>query len=281
MYIFKHKLDLQSFILAQKQAGKTVGFVPTMGALHQGHTALVKRSNTENSLTVVSIFVNPTQFNNAGDLAKYPRTIDTDIEKLIEADCTALFLPEVDEMYEEVISGEFDFGYIGTVYEGEYRPGHFNGVATIVKKFFEIITPTNAYFGKKDYQQWLIVTDVAKKLNTGINVVGCPTIREEDGLAMSSRNLRLSREERAVAGKIPKALFYLKDAVGKTNFNEAVDNARKSLISDDLIELEYLDIVDSKTLLPLNSWDSVNGITAITALKVGEIRLIDNLQLTE
>ena len=281
MYIFKHKLDLQSFILTQKQAGKTVGFVPTMGALHQGHTALVKRSNTENSLTVGSIFVNPTQFNNPGDLAKYPRTIDTDIEKLIEADCTALFLPEVDEMYDEVISGEFDFGYVGTVYEGEHRPGHFSGVATIVKKFFEIITPTNAYFGKKDYQQWLIVTDMAKKLNTGINVVGCPTIREDDGLAMSSRNLRLSEEERAVASKIPKALFYLKDAVGKTNFNEAVDNARKSLISDDLIELEYLDVVDSKTLLPLNSWDSVNGITAITALKVGEIRLIDNLQLTE
>lgn len=281
MYIFKHKSDLQSFLQKQKEEGATVGFIPTMGALHSGHIALVKRSNTENSLTAVSIFVNPTQFNDAGDLAKYPRTIDTDIEKLEAAGCDILFLPEVDEMYNEVTSDEFDFGFIGTVYEGEYRPGHFPGVATICKKFFEILVPTKAYFGKKDYQQWLIVTAIAKQVSEDIEVVGCETIREEDGLAMSSRNLRLNEQERIIAKRLPQMLFYLKDSVDKTNLTEALNTARNTLNSDDNIALEYLDIVDSETLKPITSWDNENGILAITALKVGEIRLIDNLKLKD
>jgi pantoate--beta-alanine ligase len=202
--------QLQEIILNHKKSGKTIGFVPTMGALHAGHISLIEKARAENNIVVCSIFVNPTQFNDPNDLIKYPRTPELDKQLLINAGCDILFSPAVDEMYPVKDERVFDFGGLDKVMEGAHRPGHFNGVAQIVSKLFNAVKPDKAYFGKKDFQQLAIIKYITKQLNLPIQIIPCETMREPDGLAMSSRNIRLNSEERKQALQLSKALFFVK-----------------------------------------------------------------------
>lgn len=280
MEIFKTVKSLQYKILLLKKEGKTIGFVPTMGALHEGHISLINRSVEENDFTVASLFVNPTQFNNPEDLKKYPRTFDEDREKLESAKCDILFFPTTEEMYPDNEKAEqFDFGQIATVMEGQFRSGHFNGVAQIVRRLFLIVTPTRAYFGQKDFQQLAIVNNLnnnyLKDLN--IEIVGCKIIREKDGLAMSSRNLRLNKDERENASHISKILFEaqkLKDKMGVKKLKNWVSS---KINENKYLKLEYFDIVDNKNLNSIKNWTKQNEKTACIAVYCGKIRLIDNI----
>src|ERR1043165_7261666 len=206
MLIFSKIVDLQAFMGARRGQGNTVGFVPTMGALHQGHLSLIARSRAECGLTVCSIFVNPTQFNDPNDLKRYPRTPAEDQEMLENAGCGALFMPEVDEMYPHGKASDIVLGPVAEVLEGAHRPGHFKGVAQVVKRFFEIVEPNKAYFGSKDYQQVMVIRELVKLMNSPIQGVACPTLREPDGLAMSSRNTLLDKSERLLASHLPRIL---------------------------------------------------------------------------
>ncbi len=262
----------------QKQIsnGKTIGFVPTMGALHEGHLALVKRAASENDYVVVSIFVNPIQFNNPEDLAKYPRTLEEDLQKLEGTGCSLVFAPSGEEMYPEPDLTEFDFGQLDKVMEGKFRPGHFRGVAIVVKKLLEIITPTKAYFGEKDFQQLAIIKKMASMLKMPVEIVPCPIVREPDGLAMSSRNIRLTEEERAEAPVIHKALSGIKE-----NYSWFIPEGVKQLIRGEIQEshyfrVEYIDIVDTETLLPVEDWMDVEHAVVCVAAFIGNVRLIDN-----
>lgn len=265
-----------------RKEGKTVGFVPTMGALHEGHLSLINRSVAENDVTAVSIFVNPTQFNNRSDLEKYPRDLQHDLSLLEKNGCDIVFSPSVDEMYdknefESVF--EFDFGGLDQVMEGKFRPGHFNGVVQVVSKLFNLVQPTKAYFGEKDFQQLAIIRRMVNLMNFDIEIVGCPIVREKDGLAMSSRNLRLNAEERQKAVEISKTLFESKKLV--SNFSpEQVQNwviARLNSFSG--LEVEYFEIVHQTTLQPIHSW-SEPAIGCI-AVFCGEVRLIDNIKYND
>ncbi len=283
MEIFKTIKSLQERISFLKKEGKTIGFVPTMGALHEGHISLINRSVEENSFTVSSLFINPTQFNNSEDLEKYPRTFDEDSEKLQSAKCDILFFPSSQEMYpENEKAQQFDFGKIATVMEGRFRPGHFNGVAQIVSKLFRIVKPTRAYFGQKDFQQLAIV----KKLNTNylkelkIEIVACKIIREKDGLAMSSRNLRLNKDERQNASLISKTLFTTKELKNKMDVKNLKKWVLEKINKNKYLELEYFDIVDNQNLDSISNWDEKNNKTACIAAYCGEVRLIDNIAIT-
>jgi len=278
MQIFKTKLELTRFLSSEKKV-KSIGFVPTMGALHEGHLQLIKQSKKECEITVCSIFVNPTQFNNATDLANYPNTLKEDLLKLENLNCDAVYIPKVDDLYEENEKAkEFDFGTLSTTMEGEFRPGHFNGMATIVEKFFNIIKPTKAYFGQKDLQQLQIVKALAKQTNSEIEIVGVPTIREESGLAMSSRNALLTTEGRKDATLIFECLNYC-----RANKNKGIDflksHTKTKFAENKNFELEYVEFVALNTMLPITKWEKENENAICIATYIDGVRLIDNIIL--
>jgi len=279
MEIFTTIAEARNYILKAKSSGRTIGFVPTMGALHAGHLALINRASAENDVSVASIFVNPIQFNNKSDLAKYPRPIDNDIQKLVEIGCDVLFNPDELEMYPEPVFDKYEFGQLDKVLEGKYRPGHFNGVAVVVRKLFEIITPDKAYFGMKDYQQLRIIQTLTSGLRLPVEIVPCPTIREKDGLAMSSRNVRLTQNQRRIAPVIYRILNGIKENAGKMTVNEAEIWAVSKLNKYDEMTVEYLSVVDAETLLPINDWSDSQKCIVCTAVFLGEVRLIDNLMI--
>lgn len=278
MKIFTKVRDLTLEIDLLREQNKIIGFVPTMGALHEGHISLIKTCSEQNEITVVSIFVNPTQFNNANDLKNYPRNIEQDLSILRNTVTTILFLPDNDEMYPEKDERIFKFDNLENILEGAFRPGHFNGVAQIVSKLFNIVKPNNAYFGQKDYQQLTIIRKLVKQLKLNINVVACETLREPDGLAMSSRNVLLSKEYRAAAPKIYK---YLKDSVLKLQ-NNSIAKIKQDVIeninSERLLKVEYFEIVNAETLTPVDSLDNNIQIIGCIAVFAGNIRLIDNIR---
>ena len=281
MHIFYGKVALIAYLKTIKTANSTIGFVPTMGALHQGHLALMQRSIKENDDTVVSIFVNPTQFNNPEDLDKYPRTLEEDVKKMRTlSDKIILYAPSVDDIYEgNTISQAFDFDGLENQMEGKFRPGHFNGVGTIVKRLFEIVTPTNAYFGEKDFQQLQIVKKMVEKNNLPVNVVGCPIFREENQLAMSSRNERLTPEERKEAAIIYKILNEAKEIFQTKTPEETIQFVENSFKDNERFDLEYFVIADESTLLPIDHKSKDKNYRAFIAVFVNNIRLIDTISL--
>lgn len=279
MHIFQEIRPLKAFLEKTRRDSKTIGFVPTMGALHPGHLSLIQASQKDNQKTICSIYVNPTQFNNAQDLAKYPRTLEQDIELLRQQGCDALFCPNNAEMYAADSTLKFDFGYLNTELEGRYRPGHFSGVALVVSKLFNIVRPDVAYFGQKDFQQFKIIERLVSELKFEIALQCMPIVREEDGLAMSSRNARLNLEERKKAAQLYQALLFAKEGLGNnkpmSDIRSQVE-ARFNAVGG--IRLEYLALADATNLLPI---ENVEGKSILLiAAYVGEVRLIDNLLLT-
>ena len=281
MHIFYGKAALIGYLKTIKTANSTIGFVPTMGALHKGHLALMQRSIKENDDTVVSIFVNPTQFNNPEDLDKYPRTLEEDVKKMRGlSDKIILYAPSVEDIYEgNTVSQSFDFDGLENQMEGKFRPGHFNGVGTIVKRLFEIVTPTNAYFGEKDFQQLQIVKKMVEKNNLPVNVVGCPIFREDNQLAMSSRNERLTTEERKEAAIIYKTLTEAKEIFQTESSKETIEFVENSFKNNEKFDLEYFVIADESTLLPIDHKGKDKKYRAFIAVFVNSIRLIDTISL--
>ncbi len=277
MQIFHTILSLQNFLKSQRLLGHFVGFVPTMGALHEGHLSLIKTSKSQNNLTVCSIFVNPTQFNNTHDLAVYPRTLEADCQMLDLVGCEVVFAPSAEEMYPNLPNIKFDFGDLERVMEGQFRPGHFNGVGIVVSKLFNIVQPDAAYFGQKDLQQCAVINRLVKDLSFSLKLNICPTLRETDGLAMSSRNRNLSSEQRINAPEIYKAL---QEASQILKNGESSDKVKlfvsKKLSSIEGIELEYFEISNFDTLQPIDEY--LEGKTALCiAAFMGKTRLIDNV----
>jgi len=277
MFTTRTVKELNNILKRLESEKKNIGFVPTMGALHQGHISLIKCSVENNDITVTSIFVNPTQFNNKEDLKKYPRTEKKDIEKLEQAKCDIVFIPSVEEMYPDNINPEFDFKGLDKVMEGKYREGHFNGVAQIVSKLFEIVKPDNSYFGQKDFQQVAIINFLNENYlqHMNIKIVSCNIIREKDGLAMSSRNQLLSPEHRNAAPLIQKVLLKYKKLYKDLSINQIMKFIEEE-INNNLLEVEYIDIVDTKTLKTANKIKE-GRTTACIAVFAGNVRLIDNI----
>lgn len=273
--------ELQAELDTYKKQGKKIGLVPTMGALHAGHASLVKRSVSENSATVVSVFVNPTQFNDKNDLIKYPRNLDADCQLLEEVGATFVFAPTVEEMYPEPDTRQFNFAPLDTVMEGAFRPGHFNGVAQIVTKLFDAVQPDNAYFGEKDFQQLAIIRAMVKQFGYTLHIVGCPIVREADGLALSSRNARLSKEEREIALNISQTLFKSRTFAASHSLEETVKFVEDSIAAVDGLRLEYFQIVDGNTLQPVSNWEDSDYIVGCITVFCGEVRLIDNIKYKE
>jgi len=269
--------DLKKIIQNLKHEGKSIGFVPTMGALHKGHISLVERCVAENDITVVSIFVNPTQFNDKNDLKNYPRMPERDIPMLEAAGVDIVFMPTEQEIYPEPDTRVFDFGMLDKVMEGKFRPGHFNGVAQVVSKLFDIVAPHRAYFGQKDYQQLAIIRAMVRMLGYTIEIVGCPIVREPDGLAMSSRNLLLSPEHRKSAPLIHKTLAEARNKTHELSVKEMILWVINQVNADPNLKVEYFELADANTLLPVESWDHPNGIIGCIAVWAGNIRLIDNM----
>jgi len=260
--------------------GKIISFVPTMGALHQGHISLVERARSESEVVVCSIFVNPTQFNNPDDLKNYPRNNAKDLVMLEKAGVDLVFLPTVEEMYPEGEQSEtYDFGLLDKVMEGAHRPGHFAGVATIVAKLFEIVRPRKAYFGEKDFQQLAVIRELVRQKQLPIEIIGCATIREESGLAMSSRNVRLTAQERREADNISKALMMVSREWKNHTVDEMVAKAIKMIEKNGMMKVEYLEIADENSLQPVKSWDKADRLRCLTAVQLGKVRLIDNVPL--
>ena len=271
------KEELKAILSEIKSAGKSIGFVPTMGALHEGHKALIVRASRENDLVVVSIFVNPAQFNNKEDLALYPRTLDADLELLKTIENGIVFVPDAPAIYPEKTSFKpFDLGILDKVMEGKHRPGHFDGVVHVVHNLFEIVEPTKAYFGQKDFQQLAVIRKMNTHYGFPIEIIACETLREESGLAMSSRNMRLSEQEKKDALILFETLQFVKENRSNYPPNELIVNALEFFNSGNLI-LEYLDIVEVESLEKTMSWD--NSSVCCIAAYCGKVRLIDNLLL--
>jgi pantoate--beta-alanine ligase len=291
--IFSTIQAAQNCLSTLKNDGRTIGFVPTMGALHMGHVSLLKKAKKENDLLVASIFVNPLQFNDIKDLEKYPRNLESDIEKLKSANCDILFAPSSEEMYgkdrqlktktesntNQNLENFIDLGHLDKVMEGKYRPGHFNGVCIVVKKLFDIVEPNKAYFGEKDFQQLAIIKYMVKSLTISVQIIPCPTLREESGLAMSSRNTLLTSDERKNASHIFRILTEAKEK----RKNTSVANLQKWVVENineiAFFQLDYFEIVNFETLLPVSSWEETKNIRACVAVKVGAVRLIDNIPI--
>jgi pantoate--beta-alanine ligase len=277
MIVYRTKTDLARHLDSLGEKGSSIGLVPTMGALHAGHLSLVERSNAENDFTIVTIFVNPAQFNDPADLEKYPRTPEKDLELLQSNQVDVAFIPSVQEMYPEPDNRTFDLGGLDLVMEGAQRAGHFNGVAQIVSKLFETVHPQRAYFGQKDFQQLVIVRHLVQKLRLDLEIVACPIVREKDGLALSSRNLLLSREHRKIAPFIHQTLqkaYDLRESYSPSDLKAWVI---AEFDQQPLMQLEYFEIVEDKALRPVKEWsENVNNVGCIAVL-LGEIRLIDNL----
>lgn len=277
-----HKIDeLKAEIESYRSDKKNIGFVPTMGALHEGHISLVQRCVQENDICIISIFVNPTQFNNAKDLASYPRDLKQDSEMLEKAGCNLVFNPDAHEIYSKAelsTTFNFDFEGLDQVMEGKFRPGHFNGVVQIVSKLFNLIQPQKAYFGEKDFQQLAIIHLMVRKLKMNTEIVDCQIIREQSGLAMSSRNARLTPEQRKNAAQISKVLFEIRNFVPQSSPEELKNRVITQLNNTPDLKVEYFEIVDSESLQPIvNTWKR-KAIGCI-AVFCGEVRLIDNVRL--
>ncbi len=281
MEIFYEIEPLKKRLAALRRQGKKIGFVATMGALHKGHASLVEISNRENDITAVSVFVNPTQFNNKEDLEKYPRTLDADVKLLEEYEADILFAPSVDEMYPEEDTRQFEIGTVAEVMEGKFRPGHFNGVCQVVSKLFNIMEPDHAYFGQKDYQQIAVLKAMVNKYMPEMKgkIVSCPIKRADDGLALSSRNQHLSQEQRTSALLISKTLFEAKEMSDKgASQKEITEYIKKQIASDANLCLEYVEIADKDTLQPIPDSKPKNAVICITVYD-GKTRLIDNILL--
>jgi pantoate--beta-alanine ligase len=281
MQLFTQQKELKKHLLFYKTKGKTIGFVPTMGALHQGHLSLLEQSVSNNSITVISIFVNPTQFNNKEDLAKYPRTLDSDIKKIetVSKDII-VYAPTVDDIYgNEITSNHFSFDGLENQMEGKYRVGHFDGVGTVVKRLFEIVEPINAYFGEKDFQQLQIIKKLVAKQKLSVNIIACPIFREKNGLAMSSRNERLSNEEREKAAIIFKTISEAKKLFKTNSAKQVVEFVTKKFSKQSQFQLEYFQIADESTLLPCIKKSKAKKYRAFIAVFVNNIRLIDTISL--
>ena len=281
MHIFYGKAPLIAHLNSSQFIDSTIGFVPTMGALHDGHLALMERSIRENEHTVVSIFVNPTQFNNPEDLAKYPRTLEEDVRKITALNPEMIvYAPSVDDIYDgKPISQSFDFDGLENQMEGKFRPGHFDGVGTIVKRLFEIVTPTNAYFGEKDFQQLQIVKKLVAKNQLPVTIIGCPIYREANQLAMSSRNERLSANERNQAGIIYQTLLQAKVLFQNETIESAIQLVQQTFENHPLFDLEYFVIADEETLLSSITKEENKNYRAFIAVFVNNIRLIDTISL--
>ena len=283
MQIIATKLELMNQMAACVRQGKTIGFVPTMGALHAGHASLVKQACAENAVCVVSVFVNPTQFNNKEDLLKYPRNINKDAELLADLGVDFVFAPTPEEMYtQEEMQQEFSFDFAGLdqVMEGKMRPGHFNGVVQVVSRLFDLVQPTRAYFGEKDFQQLAIIHHMVERSSlseryTGLKIVDCPIVREASGLAMSSRNERLSSEEKQTAVTISQTLFASLQWAKTASVKEVQQRVIDTINAVDGLEVEYYEIVDKNTLQPTDNWDNAVGCVTVYC---GPVRLIDNIR---
>lgn len=280
MRVFKKTADLRDAIDSIQAAKESIGFVPTMGALHEGHASLIRRSKSENDHTIVSIFVNPTQFNNPDDLKNYPRTLTHDLILLNEYNVDIVFAPSENEIYPEPDHRNFDFAPLDKVMEGVHRPGHFNGVAQIVSRLFDIVQPVRAYFGQKDFQQLAVIRALVKKMDYPIDIVACPTVREADGLAMSSRNMLLDSELRQRAAVIPATLQKACELRSQLPVDDLKQWVIAAVNANEPLEVEYFEIVDSETLQPVSSWFQAPEIVGCIAVFAGKVRLIDNVVLT-
>ncbi len=277
MRVVKTISELKSLISGYKQENKTVGLVPTMGALHAGHKSLVDRARKENDIVVVSVFVNPTQFNNKQDLVTYPRTEERDCALLEAAGCDVVFMPAVEEVYPEPDNRQFDLGAVAEVMEGAHRPGHFNGVAQIVSKLFSFVEPDRAYFGEKDFQQIAVIRKMVQLEGFKLQIVACPIKREDDGLALSSRNVRLTAEQRQLAPNIYRVLKESCNFAKSHTVAETEKFVVDSLNALPQMEVEYYSIVDALTMQPVSDWADADSITGCITVYCGEVRLIDNI----
>ncbi len=294
MIIFNSIEQLQNHLNSIRNQKKSVGFVPTMGALHQGHISLINRAKADSDVVVCSIFVNPTQFNDLSDLDKYPRTLAADCQLLEKANCDIVFAPEVTEMYTEAeldlkkqkiedkswtLGKQVDFGMLETVMEGAQRPGHFNGVAQVVSKLFRIVSPDKAYFGQKDFQQLAIIRSMTKQLEMPIQIIACDIIREPNGLAMSSRNERLTKEERSLAAIISQTLYTIKQEYLSKSVGVLKQEALQNIQTVPAITMEYIEISDSDSLQAISDFKQSKSAVVCIAVKLGAVRLIDNVVL--
>lgn len=282
MIIFKNAADIAAYLLNIKEQGNLVGFIPTMGALHPGHISLLHASKKIDSVSVCSIFVNPAQFNDAKDFDHYPVTIENDIDELEKAGCDVLFLPAVSEMYPGGTehSEKYDLGYLETVLEGQYRPGHFQGVCMAVERLLHIVPADQLYLGQKDYQQCLVIKKLIALRNIKVRINICPTLREADGLAMSSRNIRLSENNRKLASKIYETLSFLKNNCKPGDLTAWKKRAAQNL-TDAGLRVDYIEIADADDLTIRDTWDGKTKIVAVAAAYLGDVRLIDNMLLTD
>ena len=278
MKIVKGINELKGYLVDSKRNGKRIGLVPTMGALHKGHLSLVERCVRENDICVVSVFVNPTQFNDKLDLETYPRTLEADCALLESAGCDFVFAPSVEEMYPEPDTRTFDFGTVMQVMEGAKRPGHFNGVAQVVSKLFYIVEPDNAYFGEKDFQQIAVIRAMVKQLQIPVQINACPIVREADGLALSSRNTRLTPALRQKAPLIARTLQESKALAATKSVREVIDYVVNTLNADPDLEVEYYEIVDGDSLVSIQDWKDTSYAVGCVTVYCGEVRLIDNIK---
>ena len=269
--------ELKSAVKQAREAGKSIGLVPTMGALHEGHKSLVDRCRKENDVVVVSVFVNPTQFNNKEDLRTYPRTEEADKALLEAAGCDVVFMPTVEEVYPEPDTRVFNLGPVAEVMEGPMRPGHFNGVAQVVSKLFMMVEPDRAYFGEKDFQQIAVIREMVRQLGFKLEIVPCPIVREADGLAKSSRNVRLTPENRAVAPCIYRLLSESLDFAQSHSVEETIAFVTGGINAHDAMEVEYYQIVDGITMQPITEWADTGYAVGCITVYCGDVRLIDNI----
>lgn len=277
MKIFTTRFDTEQYLLLRREAGKTIGFVPTMGALHQGHLSLISLARQQNDEIACSIFVNPTQFNDPKDLEKYPRTIESDIKLLEQAGCDVLFNPSVNEIYDGDDQWHLDIGETEFLLEGKFRPGHYQGVTQVVYKLFNIVKPDEAFFGQKDYQQFLVISKMVDHFKMPVKLVMCPILREPDGLAMSSRNIHLSATDRLHALVLSKTLNWVMENFRIHEISRLKEKAEQMIGREDDVELDYFEIADGDTLHPAT--ENSKKIVALVAAKVGKTRLIDNVLL--
>ena len=280
MKIFQTAVEIQKYILEINQlSNKKVGFVPTMGALHDGHLSLIQASKSKTDITVCSIFVNPTQFNDKKDFDKYPIQLDRDLEMLLAANCDVVFVPSVEEIYPNGVleKTDVDLGFIGKTLDAAHRPGHFEGVLQVVKRLLDIVQPDFLFLGQKDYQQCMVLSKLVEHYQIPVIVEICDTLREKDGLAMSSRNIRLTEVERAISVKLSQALFYIKENIANQPIAALIQTQKDILAKDGQIDVEYLIVVNGKTLEPIEEYQKDIPLTTLIAAKIGQVRLIDNV----
>lgn len=277
MKVLRTVRELQDTMASHRSQGHTIGLVPTMGALHQGHLSLMKRARTDNDIVVASVFVNPTQFNNPDDLRTYPRTEEADVKALTSAGVDYAFIPSVEEIYPEPDTRVFDLGPVAEVMEGAMRPGHFNGVAQIVSKLFAMVGPTRAYFGEKDYQQIAVIRRMVELEGFDLQIIACPIMRHDDGLAMSSRNVRLTPEQRSIAPTIHRVLSQSLAMVPEKSVDEVKRFVTETLDATAHLKTEYYEIVDGFTMQPINKWTDTSLPVGCATVYCGDVRLIDNI----